>query len=113
MDDAVRRYLDAVPAEHRVLFDRLHALVMQAYPDAETVISYQIPTYRVGARRLYVGVWKHGLSVYGWRQDRAADFAVRHADLVGAKGTVKLRPNDLQALSDAELLQLVDAALAE
>ena len=31
-----------------------------------TLLSYHIPTYEVGRRRLYVGVWKHGVSIYGW-----------------------------------------------
>jgi len=112
MDDAVLRYLDTVPGGHRVLFERLHALVMQAYPQAQVVISYQMPTYKVDDRRLFVGVWKHGLSVYGWKQERVAGFAGRHPALVGAKGTIKLGPDDLQGMSDGELLELVDAALA-
>jgi uncharacterized protein YdhG (YjbR/CyaY superfamily) len=113
MDDAVRSYLEAAPAEHRVLFDRLDALVLRAYPEAETVLSYQMPTYKVGERRLFVAIWKHGLSVYGWRQERALAFAERHPDRVGAKGTIKLRPADLEVMPDDELLELVHAALAQ
>jgi hypothetical protein len=36
------------------------------------VLSYQMPSYKVGARRLYLGIWKHGLSLYGWRGDADA-----------------------------------------
>ena len=112
MDDAVRRYLEAAPAEQRVLFDRLDALVRKAYPQAGIVLSYQMPTYTVAERRLFVGIWKHGLSLYGWRQERVPTFAERHPDQVGAKGTIKLRPVDLETMTDDELLELVDAALA-
>jgi hypothetical protein len=48
------------------------------------VLSYKIPTYVVGRRRLFVGVWKHGLSVYGWDQGRDAGFIARHPELVHA-----------------------------
>jgi hypothetical protein len=46
MDEAVRRYIDAISAEQKPLFDRLQSLILELYPDAEIVISYQIPTYK-------------------------------------------------------------------
>lgn len=70
MDDAVQRYIDGIAAEHRPLFDRLHRLILAVHPDAAVVLSYKIPTYKLGNRRLYVGAWKHGLSIYGWQQGR-------------------------------------------
>ena len=41
-------------------------MILEGHPEAEVVISYNMPTYKVGERRLYVGVWKHGISLYGW-----------------------------------------------
>ena len=52
MDDAARGYIEAIPPERRPLFDRLHRLVLTAYPDVTVGLSYGIPTYRVGKRRL-------------------------------------------------------------
>jgi uncharacterized protein YdhG (YjbR/CyaY superfamily) len=112
MDDAVREYIDAIAPAHRPLFDRLHRLVLEAHPDAQVVLSYQIPTYKVGRRRLFVGVWKHGLSIYGWERGRAAAFIERHPELKTSKGTIHLRPDDAAGISDAELRELVRAALA-
>jgi hypothetical protein len=66
MDDSVRTYIDAVDPAYRPMFDRVHRLIMTAHPDADVVLSYQIPTYKVGKRRLYVGAWQHGISIYGW-----------------------------------------------
>jgi hypothetical protein len=83
MDDAVRDYIDAMAPEHRPLFDRLHRLVLEAHPDAAVVLSYQIPTYKVGRRRLFVGVWKHGVSIDGWGQGRDGGFTARHPELRG------------------------------
>ncbi|MFC8258024.1 hypothetical protein ACFUNF_10420 [Streptomyces sp. NPDC057291] len=65
MGKEVRDYIDGIPAEHRPLFDRLHRLILEAHPGAAVVISYKIPTYQVGSRRLYVGAWNHGVSLYG------------------------------------------------
>lgn len=111
MDDAAQEYIDAITPEHRPLFDRIHRLVLEVHPDAEVVLSYKIPTYKVGRYRLYVGVWKHGQSFYGWEQDRDAGFSARHPELVTNKGTIRLRPDDAARIPDDELRDLVRVAL--
>jgi uncharacterized protein YdhG (YjbR/CyaY superfamily) len=111
MDDAVRRYLEDVDAGHRAMFDRVDALVRQDFPDAALGLAYGMPTYRIGRRRLHVGVWKHGLSLYGWGKDLAADVLARHPHLRTSTGTVRLRPSDLDAVTDDDLRRLVAAAL--
>ena len=111
MDESVRGYIDAVDPAYRPLFDRVHRLIMAAHPDADVVLSYQIPTYKVGKRRLYVGAWQHGISIYGWGQGRDGGFAERHPELRTSKGTIRLRPQDAAAIPDEELSALVGAAL--
>ena len=111
MDKGVRAYIDAIAPEHRPLFDRLHRLVREAHPDAAVVLSYQIPTYKVGRRRLFLGVWKHGVSIYGWDQGRDAGFIARHPALKTGKGTIQLRPDDAAGIPDDEFRDLVRAAL--
>jgi uncharacterized protein YdhG (YjbR/CyaY superfamily) len=111
MDDAVRDYIDGIPPGHRPLFDRIHRLILQAHPDAAVVLSYKMPTYKLGRRRLFVGAWQHGVSVYGWQHDHDGGFAERHPELKTSKGTIQLRPGDAAGISDDELLGLVGAAL--
>lgn len=84
---------------------------MQAHPDARVVLSYRMPTYRVGRRRLHVGVWEHGLSLYGWRQGHDGSFTARHPGLQTSKGTIRLTPDDAAAIPDDELGDLMDTAL--
>lgn len=111
MDERVRAYIDNIAAEHRPLFDRLHGLILEAHPTAEVRISYDIPTYQVGSRKLFVGAWRHGISIYGWPPDRDAGFAGRHPSLLSGKRTIRLRPGDAALIPDAELLDFVRAAL--
>jgi uncharacterized protein YdhG (YjbR/CyaY superfamily) len=108
---AVRDYIDAVPPEHRPLFDRLHHLLLSEHPDAAVTISYRIPSYKVGRRRLYLGAWKHGLSVYGWQTGRDGGFTERHPELVTGRGTIRLTPADAGQVDDEELRALFRAAL--
>jgi uncharacterized protein YdhG (YjbR/CyaY superfamily) len=109
MDPAAQAYIDAIPAEHRPLFDRVHGLVLDAHPDAEVVISYQMPTYVVGRHRLHVAVWKHGVSIYG--PDRSG-FTERHPELTSGKGTIRLTQAAVAAIHEDELRDLVRAALS-
>ena len=113
MEDAVREYIEAIPAEHRPLFDRLHRLVLEARPDAAVVLSYKMPTYKVGRRRLFLGAWKHGISVYGWGQGHDAGFTARHPGLVSGRGTIQLRPSDAEAIPDDEFRDLACAVLSD
>jgi hypothetical protein len=112
LDEAVREYMDGIPAAQRPLFDRLHRLILRAHPGVTVVLSYSIPTYKAGGRRLYLGVWKHGVSVYGWQQDQDGGFVARHPDLKTSTGTIRLRPEDADSISDEEFLGLVRAALS-
>jgi hypothetical protein len=66
LDDAVRGYIDAIDLAYRRLFDRVHDLILDVYPQADVALSYKMPTYTVGRRRIHVGVWRHGVSLYGW-----------------------------------------------
>ncbi len=92
VDEAVRGYIDGIPPEHRPLFDRLHRLILAVHPGAAVVLAYQIPTYKVGNRRLYVGAWKHGVSIYGWQQGRDAGFTARHPRSRRARGPSSCGP---------------------
>lgn len=112
MPSHVQEYIDDIPAEHRPLFDRLHRLIVQAQPEAELVWSYQMPTFRVGKRRLFVAAWQHGISLYGWGEDRDGGFSSRHPELLSGKATIRLRPEDAADISDDEFLGLARAALA-
>jgi uncharacterized protein YdhG (YjbR/CyaY superfamily) len=108
----VQEYIDGIPAQHRPLFDRLHRLIRQAQPEAGLTLSYKMPAYRMGKRRLYVAAWQHGISLYGWGHDRDGGFTSRHPDLVTSKGTIRLRPEQAEVIPDEEFLSLARAALA-
>lgn len=94
------------------MFDRLHRLILRAHPGVTVVLSYNIPTYKAGGRRLFLGVWNHGVSVYGWQQDQDGGFVARHPDLKTSTGTIRLWPEDADSISDEEFLGLLRAALS-
>ena len=93
MEKDVAVYIDAIDADHRPLFDRVHRLVMEVQPEARVVLSYKMPTYVAGTRQLHVGVWKHGLSFYGW--EHAA-----HGGLVDPSSAPRQRQGHTEAAAD-------------
>src|SRR3954453_15309452 len=111
MDDAVRSYLDAIPAEHRELFDRVHRLVLEAHPHAGLRLAFKMRRIRGGERNLYVGAWKHGVSLYGWGSGHDAGFTERHPELLSGRGTIRLRAEDAGRIGDDELRDLARAVL--
>jgi uncharacterized protein YdhG (YjbR/CyaY superfamily) len=113
MQDDVAVYIEAIDAEHRPLFDRVHRLVMEVQPEAQVVLSYKMPTYVAGTCQLHVGVWKHGLSFYGWQHGSDGGLAARHPHLDNGKGTLRLPLTEAAHISDDELRAFLAAALAE
>ncbi|MGH3005805.1 MAG: hypothetical protein ACRDOS_07895 [Gaiellaceae bacterium] len=85
MDEAVQRYIDAISAEQKPLFDRLQTLILELYPDAEIVISYQIPTYKARGGQLSLGLWKSGVSLYTTDPQHIEKFKSRHPTIKTGK----------------------------
>lgn len=103
MREDVAAYVEAIDAERRPLFDRVHRLVLEVRPDAQLEMSYKMPTYVAGQQRLHVGVWKHGLSFYGWQHGRDGGLAARHPHLENGRGTLRLPVAEAEGISDDEL----------
>jgi len=112
MADPVQDYVDGIEPDHRPAFDRIDGLIRDQFPEVEVVISYDIPTYRVGKRKLYLGSWAHGVSLYGWSAGADDGFVERHPELRSGKGTIKLTPDALARVGDDELVGLIRATLS-
>jgi uncharacterized protein YdhG (YjbR/CyaY superfamily) len=103
VDPEVVDYIAAIRPEHRPLFDRVHELIAATVPGVTVRLSYKMPTYEHGGRRLYVAAWKHGISFYGWSTDSDDGFASRHPSLLHSRSTLRLGPADAASIGDDEL----------
>ena len=113
MDAAVRAYADGIATDTRLLFDRIHRLIVGEFPDVEVGISYRMPVYRRAARSLHVGAWKHGVSIYGWPDGGTFSILERHPELSSGKGTLRITRAVADDISDEELVELFRCALSE
>jgi len=87
----VQRFMDAVPEDQKPHFNQLHALIMSMYPDAEIVISYQVPTYKVKSRWVALGYWKGGVSIYTNSPEHIAAFKAQHPAVKTGKASINFK----------------------
>ena len=113
MDAAAEAYVNEIAPDARLLFDRIHGLIVGEFPDVEVGISYRMPVYRRGSRSLNVGAWKHGVSIYGFPEDRAVSIIERHPELSSGKGTLRITHAVADDISDKELIEIVRGALGD
>lgn len=111
MDAKLQAYVDAIAPEFVPLFERLRGIMHHEHPDAAFLFAYNMPTFRLGKRRLHLAVWQHGISIYGWRRDNDGGFLERHPDLLSGKSTLRIRPKEAAAISDDEFAALLKGAL--
>jgi uncharacterized protein YdhG (YjbR/CyaY superfamily) len=84
--DMVDQYIAAQAPEARARLRELRATIRAAVPDAVEVISYGMPTYRLGRQRVHFGAAKRHCALYGGAIDLVAD---ELGDLKVLKGTVQ------------------------
>jgi uncharacterized protein YdhG (YjbR/CyaY superfamily) len=95
IDPAVTRFIKAIPPVQRPLFDRLHRLILDQYPDAAVSISYQIPCYRTAGGKVFLGLWKSGVSLHAIKFEVIAEFKARYPEIKTGKGSLNFKTTDM------------------
>jgi uncharacterized protein YdhG (YjbR/CyaY superfamily) len=86
-------YLDAVPEPARAALGKLRAAIRKAVPDAEEVINYGVPMFRLGGRNLVAyGAAKAHCSFFVQSPAVMGRFADDLARYPTSKGTIRFRP---------------------
>lgn len=60
----VDQYLASFPEEARAKLELVRSTIREAVPDAEEVISYQMPMYQLNSWRLHLGGFKKHFSLF-------------------------------------------------
>jgi uncharacterized protein YdhG (YjbR/CyaY superfamily) len=63
-DNPVEAYLEAQPEHIRVALEKVRATIRRLVPDADEVISYQVPTFRYHGPLVAYGATKNHCSLY-------------------------------------------------
>jgi|SRR5271157_2856038 len=87
---SVDEYIAGQPEAVRGALQRVRSTIRQAVPEAEEVISYKMPTYKLrGDRVLYFAGWKQHYSLYGATAGVVAAFQDDLAPYEIHKGTIQ------------------------
>ena len=93
--ESVEEYIAAQPDAVRSTLSRVRGAIRKAVPEAEEVISYKMPTYRLrGERLLYFAVWKRHYSLYAATAQVVAEFQGELAPYEIQKGTIRFPLSD-------------------
>jgi uncharacterized protein YdhG (YjbR/CyaY superfamily) len=101
-------YIASQTPEVQPRLRELRAIIRAAVPDAAEVISYGMPTYKLGGRRVHFGAAKHHVALYGSAIDVYAD---ELGDFQTLKGTVQFpldRPIPEQLVGNLVVGKLLD-----
>jgi len=88
--ESVAQYLLAQPPELRALLEKVRTVIRKALPEAEEIISYQIPAYKwQGKPVLYFAGWKEHFSLYPASAALVKALSARLGGVEISKGTLR------------------------
>lgn len=105
---SVEEYIAAQPAAVQPRLRELRSIIRAAVPAASEVISYSMPTYTLGGRRVHFGGASAHCALYGAAQDEFADELKPYKTL---KGTIQFSLD--QPIPEKLVTKLVRAKLLE
>jgi uncharacterized protein YdhG (YjbR/CyaY superfamily) len=86
----VDEYIEAQPKEVRGVLASVRSTIRKALPEAEEVISYKMPTYKVGGESvLHFAAWKAHYSIYAATEGVVAAFQGELERYEIQKGTIR------------------------
>jgi uncharacterized protein YdhG (YjbR/CyaY superfamily) len=87
---SVDEYLAAQPEATQRILGRVRSAIRKAMPEAEEVISYKIPAYKLHGRVvIYFAGWKEHYSIYPASGALVAEFREELAPYEISKGTIR------------------------
>ena len=84
----VDEYISALPANTKSIFKEVRKTIKQAAPQAEEVISYNMPSFKLYGGLIGYAAWKEHISLYP-RTSRMEASIKEIAEYEGGKGTIK------------------------
>ncbi len=107
----VDEYMARVPAKFRTALQRLRKTIKAAAPDAEEVISYQMPAFRQDGMLVYYAAFKDHCSLFVASDQVRRQFASELKPFETGKGTLQFTPD--QPLPDELVTRIVKVRVVE
>lgn len=103
---SVDEYIAAQPEVARAPLARVRSLILDAVPDAEEIIAYDMPTYKINGKRfVHFAAWKQHYALYAMNESVRAAFRDDLTDRDVDGSTIRFRYTD--PVPEALITQLV------
>jgi len=86
---SVDEYIGTFPKDVQATLETIRRTIRKAVPEAEEVISYQMPAYKFHGRMLYFSAYKNHYSLFGATQGVRRAFKKELSRYEGTKGTIR------------------------
>ncbi|HEY7588565.1 MAG TPA: DUF1801 domain-containing protein [Thermoplasmata archaeon] len=107
----VDEYLARVPPRFRTTLRRLRKTIKAAAPDAEEVISYQMPAFRQNGMLVYYAAFENHCSLFVGSPKVRRRFSAELKPFMAGKGTARFTPD--RPLPARLVTRIVKACVAE
>ena len=107
----VDEYMARVPPKFRAALQRLRKTIKDAAPDADEVISYQMPAFRQNGMLVYYAAYEDHCSLFPASAKVRRQFSAELKPFEAGKGTLHFTPD--RPLPAALVTRIVKARLAE
>jgi uncharacterized protein YdhG (YjbR/CyaY superfamily) len=90
----VEEYISSFPEDVQKILRTLQKTIRAELPEAEEVISYQIPTFKVNGKYvIYYSAWKKHASLYPFSEEMVKEFPESAHYKTSGKGTIQFPYN--------------------
>ncbi|MGZ8538808.1 MAG: iron chaperone [Flavisolibacter sp.] len=89
----VDEYISLQPKNVKPLLQQIRKTIKEAAPDAEELISYNMPGYKLKGMLVYFAAWKEHIGFYGASSTLVEKFKKELSGYELSKGTIKLPLN--------------------
>ncbi len=107
----VDEYLARVPPKFRIALQRLRKTIQAAAPDADEVISYQMPAFRQNGMLVYFAAFEDHCSFFVASDKVHRQFSAELKPFKSGKGTLRFTPD--RPLPADLVTRIVKARVAE
>ncbi|MGV3549092.1 iron chaperone [Rhizobium sp.] len=107
----VEAYLDRIAATERKLLERIRTIVWEEAPDAEEVIAYGIPTFKLSGNLVHYAAFKRHMSFFPGGTAHNETLKDELAGYTLSKGTIQFTPD--KPLPDDLIRRIVRMRIAE
>ena len=88
-----------MPAARKSLFDRLGAVILDLYPEAEIDMTYRMPTYKAKNGWVAIANQKHYVSLYTCGAHHLAELKRKCPNIKTSKGCINFKVTDVVPLA--------------